>query len=528
MGLSDYFDPNSEQSQDVNATIANMLGGGGEVKVPHAPQGQQGPASPSNPNADSIIESILGKNAAMASTKPSPADALNAAMSSPEFQMAQMKAANTPAPVAPPAMPRNGLAQNPGDKLAPGPGPMNGPVPNPNAVKPAQANDPTAALDMMKKLYGDQYGDEAMKNAITNRNHTQQMTNLQKSANQISAAISKTGMKPLNEDLDVRSKQSEQGINDIITGRKSKETEVEGALKLQDLTDKKALQDPNSDVSKAYRTMAMKLMPAKMKDMPGFDNLSAESIKQNLPMIDIAIKSDMLAQAKQQTALAQQDAAKHKTITKMSEFLNSPEKASRGALGQDAQTVRKAAAFQALATQPGTMTKQDTYELARALDSEISGGMPTAGASAHLMPSSALGSGNAWLQYITGHPQDAAVQDLVARMSASSEREAGVAQARLNAYKLRGLTAFNSVKDTPEYQQLLDQHGLTDFVKNKTNANSLVPTFMQQQQSKANTGANGVAPPPAGKIHVQAADGSHWYIDANKANDLPAGSKVIQ
>lgn len=153
--------------------------------------------------------------------------------------------------------------------------------------------------DLLGKLYGGDTNDQALKDAMTKRDQ-QRVRGMQVLiGNQLAEAASRGSYKAdpalANEVL----KTAGQPVEDVQALRKGKMDQIETGLKASDLSDREKLRDPDSDVSEAYRSMAIQLNP-KLASQDNFDQMNAEGIKQLLPMVDMSLKMQMLQIQRQQ------------------------------------------------------------------------------------------------------------------------------------------------------------------------------------------------------------------------------------
>lgn len=271
--------------------------------------------------------------------------------------------------------------------------------------------------DLISKIYGKDLGDDALKAAQAKRDHGQLTSNLLRSGNIISSALAAGQggtIKPDETMPDQLEKEAGNSITDIAQRRQAKLQDLESGLKATDLIDKEQLRDPMSKVSEAYREQAVALNP-KLGDVPNFDQMNAEGIKQLMPMIDLSIKSQVAKDNHELAHMQKQEQTWNKAEqdfgNKVSQF-DSP----RGAGGRAAIVNQAADRLDALSKQiqrNGQVTQND-YNLAIAdVATIMKGGTATEGSMKEMMNPTLRSKIGSIQQFFTNTPADIQAGDFV-------------------------------------------------------------------------------------------------------------------
>lgn len=192
----------------------------------------------------------------------------------------------------------------------------------------------------------------------------------------------------------------------------------------------------------------------------------------------------------------EQDRKLDERVSKFGKALSSLQSGARNAIGRSANTYLDSQAVLALAgtdeKQWNKLTPQQVYEVARAYDRVVSRGSPTASATAHLIPKSALMSAANFNQWLSSSPAGANVAGLVKTMIDGSKREGAVAKAVADRAAGTVLASYADLKKKrPEdYYNILaarDQEmGQGDV--NQTLQKAGVPSFGSSQPAAAGGG----------------------------------------
>jgi hypothetical protein len=157
--------------------------------------------------------------------------------------------------------------------------------------------------DLLKKLYGSDLDDNAIKAAQQSRNTQEMIGALGKATQGAGAAIARGriggGIPTDTSAADQVISSAGNQVSDIMARREAKLKGIETGIKMADLSDSSALRDAGSAVSQAYRNMAAQLNP-KLAQTPGFNNMSAQGIKQLEPMVDMSIRMEMMKTYREQ------------------------------------------------------------------------------------------------------------------------------------------------------------------------------------------------------------------------------------
>lgn len=184
------------------------------------------------------------------------------------------------------------------------------------AAQPGSTNNRDYLNGVLGKIYGSDLGDPALKEAQQRRNAMQTAAMMMQGGNEIASglAMGRGGYAGVNNAIpNAMLQKASEPVQDILTRRAGKVQEMEAGLKASDLEDREKLRDSSSDVSEAYRNMALQLNP-KLSGMPSFESMNAEGVKQLMPMVDLSIKMQM-AQSGHQEKMQEkeeQDQAKAK------------------------------------------------------------------------------------------------------------------------------------------------------------------------------------------------------------------------
>lgn len=122
---------------------------------------------------------------------------------------------------------------------------------------------------------------------------------------EVAAALSRGGYKPNFEPNQQLNAMAQLPVQQQMQQQKIIQDAIQSGAQLTDLEDKAKLQDPTSVVSNAYRQTAVSMLPS-IANSPGFQNMSAEGIKQMLPMADISVRSAANQEIAKQRMLQQQ------------------------------------------------------------------------------------------------------------------------------------------------------------------------------------------------------------------------------
>lgn len=242
--------------------------------------------------------------------------------------------------------------------------------------------------DLINSVYGGDLGDDAIKSAQAQAQQNRSNALLSKAGSQMGQAFAYgRGVRgPANTEVqDELLKEANVPVENILQRRQAKTQELETGLKASDLIDREKLRDPSSNVSSAYRQMALTMMPG-IAQYPNFDSMSAEGIKQLQPMIDTKIKMDVAKDNHQFVMLqkTQMDQAKAKAdmTTRIATTLN------RGAPAKAMDVDRRVDNINSLVQMYPDLNKMPQNQV-NALTDEITqivtGGMSTEGKAAKLM-----------------------------------------------------------------------------------------------------------------------------------------------
>ncbi len=154
------------------------------------------------------------------------------------------------------------------------------PMRMPAAEAPAvelPVSPPVSPTPSMGSGYGSELDDKALKAAQEGASQQRRLANLAKAGSLFGSAIaSKNTKEYINPDTSISDnviKSSNTGIENLLQRRKSKDDELARSAKVMDLNNEKAMQDPNSPISRALRDSA------KMVGLAVPDTLSGAQLK---------------------------------------------------------------------------------------------------------------------------------------------------------------------------------------------------------------------------------------------------------
>lgn len=303
--------------------------------------------------------------------------------------------------------------------------------------------------------------------AIHNRNYLQLLGGLNKAGALAAQGFSKGASKAdytIGNDILTQANQLPKDLSDKQSLDLLK---TENKLKASDLLNEVKRRDPNSEVSKAYREFVKTAAP-QLAAQPDFLNLSAEGVKDILPGIDLKMKMDMLKEQKSREASDKSSAAADKEFAQFTKDIDMPYTARSGtALGQAANSVRRAEALQAFAAVPDTnkLTGAQMQELASSLDSIIRGGNTSKGTIEKLVPKTARSSAAKTLEWITNEPQGTKQKEFIDIMLKAADREKTIGLKQIQDWQARRAAMVRKAKDLPEFKAALDSKGLSDLTE---------------------------------------------------------------
>lgn len=152
-------------------------------------------------------------------------------------------------------------------------------------------NDSIGSL--LKSIYGNGLDDKALVAAQQQRNEIEKAAMMQKAADLFASGMSRGATGSNDEVADALMKSAGSGVQNIMERRQAIGQNMEAGLKASDLMDLQQMRNPNSNISNAYRNMALQLNP-KLANDPRFQQMSAEGIKNTLPMVDMSIRMQMV------------------------------------------------------------------------------------------------------------------------------------------------------------------------------------------------------------------------------------------
>lgn len=355
------------------------------------------------------------------------------------------------------------------------------PAPLP-AQEPKAQND--ALADLMDRLYGPELGDQALKKAQSAKAEMLLSAGMGGVGEKIAQALSRGAYKADQNTEESARKMADLPIEAIQQRRTLADQNIAARVKLSDLKDKEALRNPNSDLAKAYRATAAALNP-QLKDIPGFETMTPEGIKQMIPMIDAAIKGEMLKQNKEATRKAEEEKDLNRRFEKLSKTISADLAGSRTGLGALSKVKRSAEAIEKMVEgrNPDSLDTREIVELARQLDAILSGGQPTISGMNKLIPPASSGDVSKIVEFITSTRQTAGMGSFVSQMLETVHREKEFATNKIKKSQRELLIGSKDLaeKDPERWDMLMNEHGLLPaaemFNTKKNESSTKTPTL---------------------------------------------------
>jgi hypothetical protein len=338
------------------------------------------------------------------------------------------------------------------------------PAPKKQAEAPAANVAPKDYMqDLLSKIYGKGLGDEDLQNAQDQRNQTQLFMNLSKAGNLVGEGLSRGTIKANNEIQDSILKNADQPIQDIQTRRAAKMQSIETGIKVADLMDNEKLRDPASEISGAYRNMALQLNP-KLSQQPDFNSMSAQGIKQLLPMVDMSIKMDMMKVEKQKARQLKEETDTNKRFGTLAKTLTSELSGNRTSFGKAANTYASAEKLQKLVEgrDLNDLDNREVAEIARSLDGILSSGQPTVSGMKKLIPDTAMANAEKLTEYLLNERKGARLGNFLDQMMHTVEREKDLANEQIQRGQKRILAGYSDLKtkNPDRWNELLTENNL--------------------------------------------------------------------
>lgn len=320
--------------------------------------------------------------------------------------------------------------------------------------------------DMLGSIYGKELGDDSLKEAQGTRDRQQLFANLATAGSQIGAALSRGTVKPELTIQNQLLKQADQPVQDILTRRDAKMKELDAGAKIADLTDKEKLRDPKSDISAAYRNMALQLNPEIGKS-PQFNEMNAVSIKELMPMIDAHMRMQAIKIATADKKESKEGEKVDKDLAAFNRGIDLPYTARSGtALGRAANAIRQSEAIQAFAyggRKLNELTTAQINEIAAGVDQMIRGSSAV-GSIKKLVPRNIKMTSSDILSWITSEPQGAGQKGFIELLLKSAEREKTIGELQIKDYQAKfAAQSSRHLADNVEFQNALANRGLVDL-----------------------------------------------------------------
>jgi hypothetical protein len=260
-------------------------------------------------------------------------------------------------------------------------------------------------------------------------------------------------------------------------------------LRIADFERKKELEkdDPNSAVSKGYKSIMEATMGVKISGNP-----SANDLTKAAPWIQKAYEAQETRNLKKFEAEENRKARqavigskaeekdKERTISrfdKLNKAMADEISSSRSTFGKNANTLRQAKSVEAMINHydPNNVDKRQITEIARAMDAMLSSGNPTISGMKKLIPESAAGDASKIAEYISGIPVGARQGEFVKRLMETVGREKQLAEDMLKDSKRRLSSTYKDLKnkDPEKWNDLMEAHGLSEINEQKSDTSGI-------------------------------------------------------
>ena len=255
-----------------------------------------------------------------------------------------------------------------------------------NASQPQQ----NVLASLMDKLYGPGAGDR-LTDAQNAQKQILSANALNMAGKEIAAAMSRGGYKPNYASNEQVAQTAGLPVQQEMQQRGVVKDALDSGMKMADFQDKQALTDAKSPLSEAYRNMAATLTPMIAKT-PGFENMSAEAIKQAQPMVDTYMKAQMIQlqrqQMNQQKTDQRQQQSFNQTVQQLEQMRGSP---AVSQAEKDLYASQKAQTLTKMFGDPNNMSPQMTALFTQEVAKIAQGGVPTHDEMAMLTPNALQG-----------------------------------------------------------------------------------------------------------------------------------------
>lgn len=223
--------------------------------------------------------------------------------------------------------------------------------------------------------------------------------------------------------------------------------------------------------------------------------------------------------ARKARADASKAASEERTLAPKWKAFTEDMDSAKGRGNLDAKTeamVRRGDDLEGLLSTPGPMSPNKVEEaVSMAAFIANNGNVPSVEQIHGMKPKTFSGDWANWMQYISGHPQDAGVQEFMGQLKGQSERIKSIGAAQMQRSFLRKLSKHPDVMRAKKDDALAHLHAI-GIEPDMYDANTLAPTF--------DPVSNALAEAAFGPDEQKAAE---WARDPKNAND-PNRSAVLK
>lgn len=381
---------------------------------------------------------------------------------------------------------------------------------------------PTASAD----IYGKELGDDALKQALEEKNKNLLMNSVLQGGNQIAAAVGGRyggGINVRNEGLQSQAENAGNKAKDILTQRKALDDKGDAELKHIKLASEKEKVDPTSNASVAARPMYKKMLELAGMQVNIPDNASLSQLESSFGKLDaekmalIKLKSSELAANRKDKASAKASEAAVKYSKMMGEDLD-PNRARTGEMGKNQGRVNAAERIEGLIAQfpDYNIPKIQTRELATAVGALLSSGSQTSVTQVNeLVPHTMRGKSNEIAEWVTGNPTGAQQQQFMKLYAETAQREKEIAKKQILDGQLK--KAYST------------HHKLKELDPDAFYQNLSISTGLDPEEIKKMENSEGFK---KGKISFDNHDDKEpqikKFMDANKITDRNKAIKILK
>lgn len=302
---------------------------------------------------------------------------------------------------------------------------------------------------------------EEYKAAQEQANETKRANRLGKAATELGASIAGLGgrtiiepNKGILESYDENIKDADRPIQQIE--QRQKQEQFLRSVKLQSEKD-----DANSPLSKSIAGMIKKIDPSAK-----VDGLSATQLEEGgyTKYVQLAMQkrlADLKAESNSIAKSKKNDDLKTKRLEQMNKAITEEVASSRSTLGvaaRNKQRVQNIKTF--MEGDLNDLTPQQAYEVVRALDSVLSGGVGTVTGAKELKPETAMGDLAKFKQYISGEPVGGKYGKILDRYKKTLDREEEMANKQIKIAKDKLIAPYKNLEGDESYQHIMRTHGL--------------------------------------------------------------------